>query len=147
MLMGPGTLLMAVLIMSLNICGLCQDHKRDAFKQWLQHHCPDIVCLQETHAVSDDEMSCWFRSIGYECASSLGTNRSRGVAILYRSSVQMVRLWRDDVGRWVQSEFSYQGTMFRVVSLFAPNRNPDRDSFIENMTDNSYSSGTFVLEA
>ena len=49
-------LLMAVSLISLNVNSLRDANKRLSFLQWLSHSSPSIVGLQETHAVSEDEL-------------------------------------------------------------------------------------------
>ena len=41
------------------------------------------------------------------------------------------QFFTDDAGRFVLCEFRFHGKLFRVVSLYAPNRNPARDQFLE----------------
>ena len=50
---------------------------------WLSHRLLDIVCLQETHAVSASESSAWFSPYGFLTVSAVRSARARGVAILY----------------------------------------------------------------
>ena len=45
-------LLMALTVISVNVNGLRDEHRRLGFLQWLSHLSASIVCLQETHAVS-----------------------------------------------------------------------------------------------
>ena len=41
------------------------------------------------------------------------------------------QFFTDDAGHFVLCEFHFHGKLFRVVSLYAPNRNPARDQFLE----------------
>ena len=41
----------------------------------------------------------------------------------------------DAAGRFLQCEFSFGGQLFRVCCVYAPNRNPDRDQFLEDLPD------------
>ena len=45
----------------------------------------------------------------------------------------MVNSWSDTDGRYLQCEFSYLDKTFRVVCLYAPNRNPARDQFFDDL--------------
>ena len=93
------------------------------------HLSPSVVCLQETHAVSNDDLLSWFSRFGYLCAGSFCTNHSCGVVVLYRSVLECRSVVCELDGRFVLVEFSLRGSVFRVASLYAPNRNPDRDAF------------------
>ena len=126
---------MAVSIITLNTNGLRGSDKRLGLLQWLQalSVVPDVVCLQEVHCVSDVECQSWFRSSGYLSVVSPGSNKSCGCIILYRPVLSFVKSWLDDDGRFLQCEFVYCGKSFRVVSLYAPNRNPARHDFFERV--------------
>lgn len=43
--------------------------------------------------------------------------------------------WSDTAGHFLQCEFSFDGQLFRVCCVYAPNRNPDRDQFLEDVPD------------
>lgn len=81
-----------MLIISLNIGGIRSPDKRLGLSQWLRslNVVPDVVCLQETHTVSDVECQSWFRSSGFLSVVSPGSNKSHGCIILYRPVVSMM---------------------------------------------------------
>ena len=124
---------MALSIFQLNANGLRNPDKRAGLLQWLRSFAviPDVVCLQEAHCVSDVECQSWFRSSGFQSVVSPGTQKSCGCIILFRPCLSLVKLSSDDAGRFVLCEFRLQEKLFRVVSLYAPNRNPARDQFFE----------------
>ena len=101
----------------------------------MSHLSPSVVCLQETHAVSNDDLLSWFSRFGYLCEGSFGTNHSRGVVVLYRSVLECKSVVCEFYGRFVLVEFSLHGSVFRVASIYAPNRNPDRDAFLVRYVD------------
>ena len=78
---------MALTVFSVNVNGLRDGDKRLGFLQWLSHLSPWVVCLQDTHTVSNDDLLSWFSRFGYLCAGSFGTNHSRGVVVLYHFGV------------------------------------------------------------
>ena len=47
---------MALTVISVNVNGLRDGDKRLGFLQWLSHLSPSVVCLQGTHAVSNDDL-------------------------------------------------------------------------------------------
>ena len=89
----------------------------------------DFACLQETHVVSLDECNSWFSSHGFLSVASPGSPHSCGPVILYHPCYTLVNTWNNDNGRFVLAEFERRNVTFRVVCLYAPNRNPDRDDF------------------
>ena len=126
---------MALNIVSLNVNGLRDQAKRAGFFHWLRSFevVPNIVCLQETHVSSDAECLSWFRASGYSSVSSPGTVHSCGCVMLFRHPVSFQRKWVDSDGRFLLCEFSYLDKTFRVCCLYAPNRNPARNSFLESL--------------
>ena len=106
--------------------------KRGGFLQWL-HSRPvvaDVVCIQESHCVSLAECDLWFRSSGFPSVVSPGSKKSCGCVVLFRPTLSLVQSWADEEGRLLQCEFS-----FRVISLYAANRNPVRNQFLEQLAD------------
>ena len=120
---------MALTVISVNVNGLRDGDKRLGFLQWLSHLSPSVVCLQETHAVCNDDLLSWFSRFGYLCAGSFGTNHSRGVVVLYRSVFECRSVVCEFDGHFVLVEFGLRGSVFHVASIYTPNRNPDRDTF------------------
>ena len=128
---------MALSIISLNVNGLRESSKREGLVQWLRS-LPvsiDVVCLQETHCTSDVECHSWFSSSGLSFVLSPGTSRSGGCIILYRPVLQLVNSWCEVPGRSLMCEFSLYDVPFRVLCLYAPNRNPARDLFFNRISD------------
>ena len=128
---------MALSILSLNVNGLRDSSKREGLVQWLRSSCPsaDIVCLQETHCVSDIECHSWFSSSGFNFVLSPGSARSCGCIVLYRPILQLINSSSEFPGRSLMCHFSFHGSSFRVFCLYAPNRNPARDLFFNQITD------------
>ncbi len=64
---------MALFILTLNANGLCDSSKREGLEQWLRSFSVnvDVVCLQESHSVSDTECYSWFSYSGF-CVFSSG---------------------------------------------------------------------------
>ena len=108
--------------------------KRAALLQWL-YAVPsvDVVCLQEVHCVLESECQFWFRSSGVSSCVSPGSNRSCGCIVLCRPSLSLVTSWSDSEGRLLQCEFLLRGVRFQVISLYAPNRNPQRNDFLDSV--------------
>ena len=124
-------------IISLNVNGLREFSKREGLLWWLRSLpvLVDVVSLQETHCVSDAECCSWFSSSGFSFVLSPGTSRSGGCAILYRPALHLVNSWCEVPGHSLLCEFTYYEATFRVLCLYAPNRNPAQDQFFNNISD------------
>lgn len=79
--------------------------------------------------MSSDEAINWFSSFGFQSVVSPGSNHSCGVVILYRPIFTLLNSSTDSDGRFALAELSLHDRVFRVVCLYAPNRNPSRDAF------------------
>ena len=111
--------------------------KRAGFLQWL-HSLPvvvDVVCIQEYHCVSLAECDLWFRSSGFPSVVSPGSKKSCGCVVLFRPTLSLVQSWADEEGRLLQCEFSFCDQSFCVILLYAPNCNPVRNQFLEQLAD------------
>ena len=78
----------------------------------------------------------WFLSSGLFFTVSPGSNKSCGCIILFRPSLSFIDSWSDSEGRFLQCEFSFRDVRFRVVCVYAPNRNPARDQFFNDAVTN-----------
>ena len=94
-----------------------------------------FFCLQELHVLSCAECNSWFSSFGFLSVCSPGSTHSCGTAILYRPKFVLSRSSIDPNGRFVSAEFRFDEISFRVVCLYAPNRNPGRDDFFRYVND------------
>ena len=122
-------------LITLNINGLNDPIKRTALIDWLKCMKADIVCLQETHAPSHSSIQSWFRNSGFYVASSSISKKRCGTAILVRDVFAITQVKRDDEGRFLQVEVDIDGQKLRFVSLYAPNRNPARNTFFASVPD------------
>ena len=121
--------------------------KRARFLQWL-HSLPvvvDVVCIQEYHCVSLAECDLWFRSSGFPSVVSPGSKKSCGCVVLFRPTLSLVQSWADEEGRLLQCEFSFCDQSFCVILFYAPNRNPVRNQFLEQLADEVDPSLTTIL--
>lgn len=122
-----------MLVITLNVCGLRDVNKRLSLMQWLSHLCPDIVCLQETHVTSRTEADSWFSPFGFLTIVAPGSSHSCGSVILYRPRLIFCRSWTEQSGRFLMAEFSDRNFIYRIACIYAPNRNPERDSFLASI--------------
>lgn len=132
---------MAVSITMLNCQGLRSAVNRQTLFQWLNCFGPDVVCLQETHSVSENEFADWVsdesqngnNTKAYSCVSSPGLVRSSGVAILYRKSLSIVQSFKDTDGRLVGCEVKYNDYHFQVACVYGPNNKAAGSVFFESL--------------
>ena len=130
-------LMSVFLLFLLNANGLRDPTKRGGLLYWLRAFpsLPDFVCLQETHCVSVAECSSWFLSSGYSFVSCLGSVKSCGCILVFRSRSTLVRSFCDADGRFLCGKFSFSDQVFRVACVYAPNHNPARNDFFEDVAD------------
>ena len=117
--------------LTLNINGLRDQVKRAAFLRWLLLLQADIACLQETHSSSSAEATSWFSSSGFDVVASHGSVKSAGTCILYKRPCKLIDSFTDDAGRLASCKFELYGKIFQVASIYAPNRNPERNAFLD----------------
>ena len=101
--------------------------------QWLSHLCLDVVCLQETHVTSRAEAVSWFSPFGFLVVVAPGSPHSCGSVILYRPRLIFCRSWTEQNNRFLMAEFSDRGMTYRIACIYAPNRNPEQDSFFASI--------------
>ena len=134
----------ALSIITLNIQGLwAPDHRHTLFS-WLNCVKADIIALQETHSTSQDEFRSWVAEESsannnfqrYSVVSSPGSIRSRGVAVLYKPSLEVQRVITDDEGRFVIIFFSdaaSNSSPFQLINIYGPNRKQLGEEFFESL--------------
>ena len=123
-------------VVTVNVNGIRDSSKRAGLLQWLRSLNPsvNVVCLQETHCSSMEECHSWFSSSAFSSVVSPGSNKSCGCIILFRPSLALVNSWSDSDGRFLMCEFSFYPKIFHILCLYAPNRNPARDQFFDNLS-------------
>jgi len=115
--------------LTLNDNGIRDPIKRTGLLQWLSQLSCDFVCVQETHVTDTAEAASWFSSSGFLTVTVSGTAHFRGQVLLYRPSVCFVNSWIELEGRFLMAEFSRRYYVFRIASVYAPNRKPEHDEF------------------
>ena len=66
-------------------------------------------------------------------ASSPGWFRSCGCLVLYRPVFSLLSCRLDSDGRFLRCNFSFHDVRFSLVCVFAPNRNPSRNDFLDDL--------------
>ena len=122
---------MSISVLSLNVRGLRDKVKRKAVFDYYRNFC-DIICLQETHSMEEDE-KLWMLEWGHDILFSHGTSASRGCATLIKKDkdVKVNKNISDKDGRFIITELDYAGVCFTLINLYAPNN--DSPGFFENL--------------
>ena len=124
-------------IITLNCQGLRSRDSRDTLFSWLNCCNTDILCLQETHSISVNEFSSSLNDAqdagllktSYACVSSRGTNCSCGVAILFKSTLDLFSCVTDQQGQFLCVQFTLQSTTFQVCNVYGPNKSTEGEVF------------------
>ena len=118
---------------SLNVRGLKDEKKRNAIFYWLRKQNFDVILLQETHCHCRKEEYCWGKEWDGQSVWGWGTNRSKGVAILFsrkhRYEYDIVE--RDMNGRIIALDLKYENNIIRIINIYAPNNPLERESFFQ----------------
>ena len=109
-------------IMSLNVRGLCNFKKRRSIFNWCRKSAGDLVFLQETHSVKENERQ-WQHEWGGKIIFSHGCSNSRGVAIVFcnGSNTDLKDVYKDDRGRILVIEIMNAEKHFSLINIYAPN--------------------------
>ena len=118
-------------IISYNVNGIRAALKKD-WDKWIQSVDPDIVCLQETKAQSNQIDSELFANIGYKTYTYSAEKKGySGVAILTKKRPNHIEYGignpkYDIEGRVIRADYD----TFSVISVYFPSgSNPDRQSY------------------
>ena len=79
--------------------------------------------------MSLEECNKWFSSYGFLVSASCGSSQSCSIVVLFRPVFSLLSTSCDTNGRFAACDFLYRDKRFRVISLYAPNTNPQRDDF------------------
>ena len=118
--------------LTLDIQGLRHATNRRTLFLWLNCVKPNVIALQETHSVSEEQFHDWVQLESrdgnnlqrYVAVSSPGTARSCGVAILYKSCLKVNSVLTDSAGRFINVCFSHSDvdSSFHVLNIYGRNQ-------------------------
>ena len=120
---------------SLNVRGLNAYKKRVTLFEWLKDSKFDIICLQETHFVKENEFiynSRWFGN-KFHCFSD--SAHSRGVTILFKKnlSIEILNYHHSLDGRRLLVNLKYNEKIITIVNAYAPNAENARNDFFKRL--------------
>ena len=87
---------------------------------WLGHHRPDVICLQETKTVDENFPAEALRAAGYRAVYS-GQKTYNGVAILSRADATEVSIGIPDFPDELKRVIAASVNGVRIISIYAPN--------------------------
>ena len=123
-------------IASYNVRGVKNDKKRREIFEYLHAKKYDIVCLQETHYDETDKKK-WEKEWKGKIFHSIGSNRSKGCAILVKETMTTATLQVQqnlENGRLIKMEFtSEDGRKYYILCIYAPNDGDERRSFFKRL--------------
>ena len=90
----------------------------------------DLICLQETHSVEQDEV-LWSTQWGSKIIFSHGESNARGVSILIskKAPIKIKESISDEQGRFINLICEIENHTYQVINIYAPNN--DTPSFFE----------------
>ena len=123
---------------TLNVNGLLDPKNRNSLFCWLKSEKTNVIFLQETHCHSPEIVEKFKNEWGRDNQSiwSLGTNHSRGVAVLFNFDIDfsIVNVTIDKkYGRFIYFELVIDDKCFKMINIYALNDAKDREDFFSNM--------------
>ena len=109
-------------ITSFNVRGICDNVKRNDVFDYLKSLKSDIYCIQDIHCTEEQEMQFkrdWKGDIYISC----GTNRSRGVAILFGGTLEYetIDVKKDNAGNYIILNIKIIDMEVCLVNIYGPN--------------------------
>ncbi len=111
--------------------------KRKTVFNWLRNLQLDIVFLQETHCHLKKEEYRWGKEWDGQTIWSRGTNRSRGVTVLFNRSVKydVRNTVTDPNGRYIIFDLYIEDMKYKFINVYAPNSEYERVVFLNKLND------------
>lgn len=109
-------------ICSFNVRGIRDNKKRRKLFAFFHRHNFEIILLQETHSQHPD-FRIWSNEWGGQILFSHGTNKSRGVAILFKPtfSYKILKVILDNNGRYIVASININSSDYILVNVYGPN--------------------------
>ena len=118
-------------INSFNARGLGNDKKRRSIFHWLKHFYKGICLLQETHS-TPSSVEQWEKEWGGNIVFNHGTNKSKGVAILFPSSinVDVNQCLKDNEGGLIVVDIDIAGQNMIIGNIYAPTQDNEDEQIM-----------------
>ena len=126
---------MSLNLLSLNVNGIIDSKKRNTIFHWLKEQNADIILLQETHCNSKLEEEAWSEEWGGNAIWSLGTNFSKGVAVLFKPNLDLNyrEIEIDQDGRFIILHCEIEDLNLVLVNIYSPNHALEREVFFKHL--------------
>ena len=107
----------------------------------------DITLLQETHIHDEATKNRFKRNWPGKCIFDYGTNRARGVAILFSEKRNWIldSIRKDGTGRLIILSVKQESIKFELVCLYGPNGKQERKDFYEELNINMGMMGIHIV--
>ena len=138
-------------LLSLNVRGLTDIHKRNKLLLWVNNQKPDIVCFQETYCTESqvEKINETCRNFDFDGHHSITDSaHSRGTSILIKkkSDIEIRNVVHGKNGRKILLNLSVKGNMCTLVNIYAPNNVQERCNFCEGLGDWIYTNASDIAE-
>ena len=116
-----------------NVRGLQCKTKRDKLFYFLKQQSADIFLLQETHCGSQQDVNKWTKQWQENAHWSAVSSTKVGVAVLYKKGFEhtVSNVFVHTNGRILWVDLTIGETKLRVINIYAPNREVDREAFFK----------------
>jgi len=123
-------------LISLNVRGINDAHKRDKLFSWFRKQNADIILMQEVHCTKKSVGKLRYSWGGKSFFSLSNSAHSRGVGILLKKDLPAIIIdyHSDDNGRQIILNIKLKNKMLSVVNVYAPNLEKDRITFFSNLS-------------
>jgi len=122
---------------SLNICGIKDDiTKRANILNFIKNNRMNIVCFQETHLNSKDEVIDCFKSLKGTLYHSVHLEgRKHGICTWFSPDIdiEFIHHLADTEGRIISVKFKLADQIFNLINVYSPNIPADRVSFLHSL--------------
>ena len=122
-------------ILSLNINGLSEEKNRTKLFEILINKKIDIAIQQETHSTKKT-INLWEKEWpGKSFWNSCKISKSSGVAIFLRKELDIEKhtILKDEEGRILSLNFSYEKQNFQIINIYAPTRNSMQPKYYKSL--------------
>ena len=110
-------------LVSLNVRGINNFHKRRAIFTWCRKRKADVIFLQETHSKEESEKQ-WVNEWSGKIVYSHGSPNSCGVAVLIRNGFNCIihNTIIDPSGLYIILKVDIEDKVYVLINIYAPNK-------------------------
>ena len=111
-------------LVSLNVTGINNFHKRRAIFTWCRKRKADVIFLQETHSKEESKKQ-WVNEWSGKIVYSHGSPNSCGVEVLIRNGFNCIihNTIIDPSGRYIILKVDIEDKVYVLINIYVPNKN------------------------